>query len=58
MFLPETELMIARDRIQESVREAQYNIHTKETKPSKNANTQVRKLNVGWLRMLIAKAAV
>lgn len=58
MFLPETELMIARDRIQESVREAQYNIDTKESKPSKKANTSVRKLNVGWLRMLIAKAAV
>jgi hypothetical protein len=58
MFLPETELMIARDRIQESVREAQFNIHTKESKPSKKANPSVRGLNVSWLRMLITKAAV
>lgn len=58
MFLPETELMIARDRVELSVREAQYNIDQKVNKPSKKAEAPVRKLNIGWLRMLITKAAV
>jgi|GEM_PF-2049257 hypothetical protein len=58
MFLPETELMIARDRIEQSVREAQYNIDKKVSKPAKKAQAAERKMNFAWLRTMITKAAV